>query len=56
MPRSRENGTKIEISLLSSASRKIDRNRGKREVFLMMMIVITNYKLTEIARRWSRSI
>jgi hypothetical protein len=39
------------------ASRTTDRNGTKREIFLVMiMIVITNDKMTETARRWSRSI
>jgi len=57
MRRSSEKGTKIEISLLSSVSRTTDHNGRKREIFLVMiMIVITNDKMTEIVGRWSRSI
>ena len=39
MPRSRENETKIEISILSSASRTTDRNGRKLEIFLMIMMI-----------------
>jgi hypothetical protein len=49
---SREKGTKIEISLLSSASGTTDNNGRKGEIFLVMiMIVITNDKMTEIVGR-----